>query len=126
MCSFKETRVSLRPVYCISLIDFVSVPLLSMASFSHLSFSTFGKCEFQSFDATDADFFFPDKSIGDTSDIMSESSGIGTNSDSTITLPGTTVVCVEPYRSNQPGHLSIQQGDILEGKTYPYLSVKLW
>uniref|UniRef100_A0A8D8TBH4 SH3 and multiple ankyrin repeat domains protein 3 n=1 Tax=Cacopsylla melanoneura TaxID=428564 RepID=A0A8D8TBH4_9HEMI len=55
-----------------------------------------------------------DKSIGDTSDIMSESSGIGTNSDSTITLPGTTVVCVEAYRSNQPGHLNIQQGDILE------------
>ncbi|KAI5726732.1 hypothetical protein M8J76_007604 [Diaphorina citri] len=58
--------------------------------------------------------YITDKSIGDTSDIMSESSGIGTNSDSTITLPGTTVVCVEAYRSNQPGHLSIQQGDILE------------
>ena len=64
-------------------------------------------------------FVFPDKSLGDTSDIISDSSGVGTsNSDTTnpsITLPGTTVVCTESYSSNIPGHLSIAQGDILEG-----------
>nr|CAD7264682.1 unnamed protein product [Timema shepardi] len=62
---------------------------------------------------------FLDKSLGDTSDIISDSSGVGTaNSDSTthsgVTLPGTAVVCVENYNSNQPGHLRISQGDILE------------
>ncbi|XP_069675317.1 protein shank isoform X6 [Periplaneta americana] len=60
-----------------------------------------------------------DKSLGDTSDIISDSSGVGTsNSDTTtqgsVTLPGTTVVCLENYSSGLPGHLRITQGDILE------------
>lgn len=63
--------------------------------------------------------FLSDKSLGDTSDIISDSSGVGTsNSDTTnpsITLPGTTVVCIESYNSGLPGHLIISQGDILEG-----------
>ncbi|XP_075212417.1 SH3 and multiple ankyrin repeat domains protein 3-like isoform X2 [Lycorma delicatula] len=61
-----------------------------------------------------------DKSLGDTSDIISDSSGVGTsNSDTTasagsVSLPGTTVVCLENYSSSQPGHLRISQGDVLE------------
>ena len=56
----------------------------------------------------------------DKSDIISDSSGVGTsNSDSTtqssVLLPGTTVVCLENYSSGLPGHLRISQGDILEG-----------
>ena len=35
-----------------------------------------------------------------------------------ISLPGTTVICLENYSSNLPGHLSIMQGDILEGKLH--------
>lgn len=62
-----------------------------------------------------------DKSLGDTaSDVISDSSGVGTSqSDTTnasITIPGTTVVCVESYSSGIPGHLAINQGDILEGQ----------
>lgn len=56
-----------------------------------------------------------DKSVDETSD----SSGVGTaTSDlsNSISLPGTTVICLENYSSNLPGHLSIMQGDILEGK----------
>lgn len=66
-------------------------------------------------------FFFNslyvDKSIGDTSDIISDSSGVGTNSDSaacSIGHPSTTVVCIETYTSNSSGHLSIQAGDVIE------------
>lgn len=63
--------------------------------------------------------FLVDKSLGDTSDIISDSSGVGTSTSDTtnpsITLPGTTVVCIESYNSGLPGHLSITQGDILEG-----------
>lgn len=58
-----------------------------------------------------------DKSIGDTSDIISDSSGVGTNSDSaacSIGHPSTTVVCIESYTSNTPGHLNIQAGDVIE------------
>lgn len=68
----------------------------------------------------------PDKSLGDTaSDVISDSSGVGTSqSDTTnnsLTIPGTTVVCVESYTSGGiPGHLSINQGDILEGKSYQF------
>ncbi|KAE8753257.1 hypothetical protein FOCC_FOCC000180 [Frankliniella occidentalis] len=54
-----------------------------------------------------------DKSVDETSD----SSGVGTaTSDlsNSISLPGTTVICLENYSSNLPGHLSIMQGDILE------------
>lgn len=60
-----------------------------------------------------------DKSLGDTSDIISDSSGVGTaNSDTTncsISMPGTTVVCTENYSSNIQGHLQICEGDIIEG-----------
>ncbi|CAG5102090.1 Similar to Shank3: SH3 and multiple ankyrin repeat domains protein 3 (Rattus norvegicus) [Cotesia congregata] len=59
-----------------------------------------------------------DKSLGDTaSDIISDSSGVGTSqSDTTnsLSIPGTTVVCVESYNSGIAGHLTINQGDILE------------
>ncbi|XP_015593339.1 SH3 and multiple ankyrin repeat domains protein 1 isoform X3 [Cephus cinctus] len=59
-----------------------------------------------------------DKSLGDTaSDVISDSSGVGTSqSDTTnsLCIPGTTVVCVEGYNSGIPGHLTINQGDILE------------
>ncbi|XP_011503554.1 PREDICTED: uncharacterized protein LOC105366721 [Ceratosolen solmsi marchali] len=60
-----------------------------------------------------------DKSLGDTaSDIISDSSGVGTSqSDTTnnsLLIPGTTVVCIEGYTSSIPGHLNINQGDILE------------
>ncbi|XP_044748029.1 SH3 and multiple ankyrin repeat domains protein 3 isoform X5 [Coccinella septempunctata] len=58
-----------------------------------------------------------DKSLGDTSDIISDSSGVGTaNSDTncSISMPGTTVVCIEPYISKEEGHISIREGDILE------------
>lgn len=62
-----------------------------------------------------------DKSLGDTSDIISDSSGVGTaNSDTncSLSMPGTTVVCVEPYNSKEEGHISIREGDILEGKEF--------
>ncbi|GAB0099496.1 uncharacterized protein DMENIID0001_153640 [Sergentomyia squamirostris] len=58
-----------------------------------------------------------DKSIGDTSDIISDSSGVGTSSDSaacSIGHPSTTVVCMERYVAQQPGHLTIQPGDVIE------------
>lgn len=67
-------------------------------------------------------FLLPaDKSLGDTSDIISDSSGVGTsNSDTTtqgsVSIPNMTVVCLENYSSGLPGHLLITQGDILEGK----------
>ena len=73
-------------------------------------------------DASSAQFshVFTDKSLGDTaSDVISDSSGVGTSqSDTTnnsLSIPGTTVVCVDSYNSGIPGHLSINQGDILEG-----------
>ncbi|XP_046481336.1 SH3 and multiple ankyrin repeat domains protein 2 isoform X8 [Neodiprion pinetum] len=59
-----------------------------------------------------------DKSLGDTaSDVISDSSGVGTSqSDTTnsLSIPGTTVVCVESYNTGINGHLAINQGDILE------------
>uniref|UniRef100_A0A0A9WCY9 SH3 and multiple ankyrin repeat domains protein 3 n=1 Tax=Lygus hesperus TaxID=30085 RepID=A0A0A9WCY9_LYGHE len=58
-----------------------------------------------------------DKSLGDTSDIISDSSGVGTaNSDmsTTVLLPGTMAVCIENYSSTQPGYLRICQGDMIE------------
>lgn len=61
--------------------------------------------------------YVTDKSLGDTSDIISDSSGVGTaNSDTntSVLLPGTTVVCIENYSSTQPGYLRISQGDIIE------------
>lgn len=61
-----------------------------------------------------------DKSLGDTSDIISDSSGVGTaNSDTTIgsiSLPGSTVVCIETYNTKEEGHLSVREGDIIEGE----------
>lgn len=61
--------------------------------------------------------YVTDKSLGDTSDIISDSSGVGTaNSDTiaSVLLPGTNVVCIENYSSTQPGYLRISQGDIIE------------
>lgn len=62
--------------------------------------------------------FYTDKSLGDTSDIISDSSGVGTaSSDSTacsIGHPNMTVVCMIPYTKNYPGHLAIQQGDVID------------
>lgn len=58
-----------------------------------------------------------DKSLGDTSDIISDSSGVGTNSESatcSIGHPSTTVVCIEKYEAQINGHLSIQPGDVIE------------
>lgn len=60
---------------------------------------------------------FADKSLGDTSDIISDSSGVGTNSDSaacSIGHPSTTVVCMETYEAAVSGHLIIQPGDVIE------------
>lgn len=61
--------------------------------------------------------FETDKSLGDTSDIISDSSGVGTNSESatcSIGHPSTTVVCIEKYESKVNGHLTIQPGDVIE------------
>lgn len=61
--------------------------------------------------------FFSDKSLGDTSDIISDSSGVGTNSDSaacSIGHPSTTVVCMEPYTGISVGHIRLQVGDVIE------------
>lgn len=58
-----------------------------------------------------------DKSMGDTSDIISDSSGVGTNSDSaacSIGHPSTTVVCIESYSSSTLGHLTLKAGDVIE------------
>ncbi|CAH0668773.1 unnamed protein product [Spodoptera exigua] len=57
-----------------------------------------------------------DKSAGDTSDIISDSSGVGTsNSDTTCSLHGgATVVCLQPYDAGTPGHVRLNQGDIVE------------
>lgn len=67
---------------------------------------------------TDTASIVTDKSIGDTSDIISDSSGVGTaNSDTTnctIWMPGSTVVCIESYSSKEEGHIAIREGDILE------------
>lgn len=55
--------------------------------------------------------------MGDTSDIISDSSGVGTNSDSaacSIGHPSTTVVCIENYSSTTLGHLILQAGDVIE------------
>lgn len=60
----------------------------------------------------------PDKSLGDASDIISDSSGVGTASSdmsTTVLLPGTMAVCIENYSSTQPGYLRICQGDLIEG-----------
>ncbi|CAH1128890.1 unnamed protein product [Ceutorhynchus assimilis] len=59
-----------------------------------------------------------DKSLGDASDIISDSSGVGTaNSDTTncsISMPGSTVVCLESYTSKEKGHISIREGELIE------------
>ena len=49
--------------------------------------------------------------------MVSDSSGVGTNSESancSIGHPSTTVVCIEKYEPQIAGHLSIQAGDIIE------------
>lgn len=79
----------------------------------------------QNFDHPCSVNFFLDKSLGDTaSDVISDSSGVGTSqSDTTnsLSIPGTTVVCVESYNSGILGHLNINQGDILEGIDTPII-----
>lgn len=65
-----------------------------------------------------------DKSAGDTSDIISDSSGVGTsNSDTTCSLHGgATVVCLQPYDGATPGHVRLNQGDIVEGRVSDILA----
>ncbi|XP_026326995.1 SH3 and multiple ankyrin repeat domains protein 3 isoform X2 [Hyposmocoma kahamanoa] len=59
-----------------------------------------------------------DKSAGDTSDIISDSSGVGTsNSDTTtcsLQTAGATAVCLQPYEPTAPKHIRLNQGDIVE------------
>ncbi|XP_046979041.1 SH3 and multiple ankyrin repeat domains protein 3 isoform X5 [Vanessa cardui] len=58
-----------------------------------------------------------DKSAGDTSDIISDSSGVGTSTSDTTTCSlqgGATVVCLTPCEPAAPGHLRLNQGDIIE------------
>ncbi|XP_060800862.1 SH3 and multiple ankyrin repeat domains protein 3 isoform X2 [Amyelois transitella] len=60
-----------------------------------------------------------DKSAGDTSDIISDSSGVGTSNSDTTTCSlqaaaGATVVCLQPYEPAASGHLRLNQGDIVE------------
>ncbi|KAF7280771.1 hypothetical protein GWI33_005499 [Rhynchophorus ferrugineus] len=59
-----------------------------------------------------------DKSLGDASDIISDSSGVGTaNSDTTncsISMPGSTVVCIESYYPKEKGHITIREGELIE------------
>lgn len=62
-----------------------------------------------------------EKSAGDTSDIISDSSGVGTSNSDTTTcsLQGgggvMTVVCLQACDPAGPGHLRLVQGDIIEG-----------
>ncbi|XP_071056645.1 SH3 and multiple ankyrin repeat domains protein 2 isoform X3 [Onthophagus taurus] len=67
---------------------------------------------------TDTASIVTEKSLGDTSDIVSDSSGVGTaNSDTTIgslSVPGSTVVCIESYNPKEEGHLPMREGDIIE------------
>ncbi|CAH2063716.1 unnamed protein product, partial [Iphiclides podalirius] len=57
-----------------------------------------------------------DKSAGEASDVVSESSGVGTSASDTGSAPppGATVVCLRAHDSAGPGHLRLAQGDILE------------
>ncbi|XP_037870900.1 SH3 and multiple ankyrin repeat domains protein 3 isoform X9 [Bombyx mori] len=58
-----------------------------------------------------------DKSAGDASDIISDSSGVGTSNSDTTTCslqPSSTAVCLQPYEGAAPGHLRLNQGDIVE------------
>ncbi|KAI5641883.1 ankyrin repeats (3 copies) domain-containing protein [Phthorimaea operculella] len=59
-----------------------------------------------------------DKSAGDTSDIISDSSGVGTSHSDTTTCSlqnqGATVVCLQPYEPTAPKHVRLNQGDIIE------------
>ncbi|XP_045492790.1 SH3 and multiple ankyrin repeat domains protein 3 isoform X6 [Colias croceus] len=57
-----------------------------------------------------------DKSLGDTSDIISDSSGVGTSTSDTTTcsLQPATLVCLQAYEPAAPGHVRLTQGDIIE------------
>ncbi|KAG6461745.1 hypothetical protein O3G_MSEX012818 [Manduca sexta] len=59
-----------------------------------------------------------DKSGGETSDIISDSSGVGTSTSDTTTCSlqtgGATVVCLQPVEPAGHGHLRLNQGDIIE------------
>jgi len=63
---------------------------------------------------------FVDKSLGDSSDVVSESSGVGTASDTNSSFPpGATVICIEDYQpASSCGHLTLHHGDVLEGQHY--------
>lgn len=68
-------------------------------------------------------FLIADKSLQDTvSDVFSDSSSCGASesdvSSSLTCIRGSTVLCVEGYSSGIPGHLSIDEGDILEGNIF--------
>lgn len=62
---------------------------------------------------------FADKSAGDASDIISDSSGVGTSNSDTTTCSlqtnGGIVVCMQCYEPSIPGHINLNQGDIIEG-----------
>ncbi|XP_054289876.1 SH3 and multiple ankyrin repeat domains protein 3-like isoform X2 [Macrosteles quadrilineatus] len=89
-----------------------SFPPFSSAS-SSLSETSSGSAKTTTTEDTAS--YITDKSLCDTSDIISDSSGVGTANSDSLTLPGTSVVCVENYSSSQPGHLRLSQGDILDG-----------
>ena len=59
-----------------------------------------------------------DKSSGDTSDIISDSSGVGTNSTDSavcsIGRPSTTAVCMEDYSNTLSDHLNVQSSEAIE------------
>uniref|UniRef100_A0A0A9XJ26 SH3 and multiple ankyrin repeat domains protein 3 n=2 Tax=Lygus hesperus TaxID=30085 RepID=A0A0A9XJ26_LYGHE len=89
----------------------------SLAPFSSASSSLSDGSSASNKIVEDAASYITDKSLGDTSDIISDSSGVGTaNSDmsTTVLLPGTMAVCIENYSSTQPGYLRICQGDMIE------------
>ncbi|KAL4704109.1 hypothetical protein ACJJTC_016367 [Scirpophaga incertulas] len=75
--------------------------------------SSLSDCSHPSHD--DAASILTDKSAGDTSDIISDSSGVGTSASDTTTssLPA-TAVCLQPYEPIAPAHLRLCQGDIVE------------
>ncbi|XP_068628040.1 SH3 and multiple ankyrin repeat domains protein 3 [Battus philenor] len=57
-----------------------------------------------------------DKSGGEASDVVSESSGVGTSASDTGSAPppGATAVCLRAHEPTAPGQLRLAQGDIVE------------
>ncbi|XP_030754925.1 SH3 and multiple ankyrin repeat domains protein 3 isoform X3 [Sitophilus oryzae] len=97
--------------------DRSSLPF-SSASSSLSEGSSGGNCTMAHHHETDTASIVTDKSLGDASDIISDSSGVGTaNSDTTncsISMPGSTVVCIESYYPKEKGHISIREGELIE------------